>query len=133
MRECERVCATLPQEIYRVRKPVIYASIPRIEDVCGKRMLLQLQPSIGSKRACASSQIDTKSFKALCRVDGNKEGVEMFWELFEEFSNADRQLLIKFATGRTRLAQGERITIYISGNNDKMFPHGSTCGNNMSF
>ena len=53
--------------------------------------------------------------------------------MVESFDNSDRQLLIKFATGRTRLAQGDKIEISMSGSNDSEFPHGTTCSNAMRF
>ena len=62
-----------------------------IEDVCGKRMLLQLLPHIASRRACASNIIDIKSFKAHCHVGGSEAAKKMFWEVFEEFENEAKE------------------------------------------
>ena len=96
-----------------------------IEDVCGKRMLIHMLPHLASKRACASGKIDIKTLKAACTVryygqeeaDENKkrkkEVKDRFWRVMESFDHADRQLLIKFATGRNRLAPGEGLTVEI--------------------
>ena len=42
-------------------------------------------PHLASRRACASSVIDIKSFKALVKVRGGEDEMKMFWEVFEEF------------------------------------------------
>lgn len=51
----------------------------------------------------------------------------------ETFSHEDRQLFVKFATGRNRLAQGDELTVSITDENDERLPHGGTCGNYVEF
>jgi len=55
----------------------------------------------------------------------------MFWEVITEMSNEDRQLLLKFMTGRTRLQPGVQQTIEFESkheDSDKRLPIGHTCG-----
>ena len=88
-----------------------------IQDVCGKRLLIHMLPHLASRRACASSKIDIKTLKAVVSLHcylsiddedqkkkAEKEAKDRFWRVMETFSHEDRQLLVKFATGRTRLA-----------------------------
>jgi len=95
-----------------------------IEDVCGKRMLIHMLPHLASRRACASSKITIKALKAVVRLDVDncdddedakkekeKERKDRFWRVMETFSHEDRQLFVKFATGRNRLAQGDELTV----------------------
>ena len=80
-------------------------------------MLLQMLPNLAAKRACASSKIEIKALKAVISLHnygggyGENEDEEndddpkkRFWRVMESFSHEDRQLFVKFATGRTRLA-----------------------------
>ena len=60
----------------------------------------------------------------------------MFWRMIEEISNEDRQLLLKFMCGRTRLQPGVRQTINFENKrggfkSDKRLPIGHTCGNSI--
>ena len=97
-----------------------------ILDVCGKRLLIHMLPHLASRRACANSVIDMSSLKAVTHLDNSfyddekseeeqekirKERTDRFWRVIESFSNEDRSLFIKFATGRKRLAQGDSLTV----------------------
>ena len=91
-----------------------------INDVCGKRLMMHMLPHLAGRRACASSKIDMKALKAVTRlhahVHGDQEStpeqrkekekamIARFWKVIESFSNDDRSLFVKFATGRQRLA-----------------------------
>lgn len=59
--------------------------------------------------------------------------VDRFWRVMESFEYKDRQLFVKFATGRTRLAQGDSLEVSISGKNDDRLPDAGTCGNYVGF
>lgn len=109
-------------------------------------MLLQMLPNLASKRACASSKIDIKALKAVISLsidccdygeeDGEKDrdsAKERFWRVMESFSHEDRQLFVKFATGRTRLAQGDSLSVTINSPDDNRLPDAGTCGNYCSF
>ena len=100
-----------------------------IEDVCGKRLMMHMLPHLASRRACASNKIDMKSLKAVTRIEcygydedlsesemkkKKKEIKARFWRVIESFSHEDRGLFVKFATGRTRLAQGDNVTVELS-------------------
>ena len=77
-------------------------------------------PHLASRRACASSVIDMRSLRAVTNVSFNfhhgdsynpedmekdkKEAIARFWRVIEKYSNEDKSLFVKFATGRTRLA-----------------------------
>ena len=61
-----------------------------------------------------------------------KEIKKRFWKVIESFSNEDRSLFIKFATGRQRLAQGDILRVslpYGTGADDGRLPTSGTCGN----
>ena len=61
-----------------------------------------------------------------------KELKAKFWKVIESFSNEDRSLFVKFATGRTRLAQGDNLTVEIplaQTSDDGRLPTAGTCGN----
>ena len=103
-----------------------------IEDVCGKRMLLHMTPKVAANRACAAPKIEISALKVVSRVEGSDKFQKMIWEMLESFSYEDRALFVKFATGRTRLAQGDRLYIDSSGQNDDRLPHGTTCSNQTS-
>ena len=89
-----------------------------IQDVCGKRMLVHMLSHLACRRACASSKIEMKALKAVICLEADfyreedetirkkleEEAKERFWRVMESFSYEDRQLFVKFATGRTRLA-----------------------------
>ena len=83
-------------------------------------------PHLAGRRACANSKIDIKSLKAVTSFciyfhgDGMSEEEEKkmkkklkarFWKIMESFSNEDRSLFVKFATGRQRLAQGDSLEV----------------------
>ena len=67
-------------------------------------MLSFVKPEITKRRTSSSSKIDIAAMKASTDLHGGDiESYERFWQVFEEFSNDDRQLLLKFMSGRTRL------------------------------
>ena len=92
-------------------------------------------------RACSDNIIDLEAFKKSTNFGGNDELEEKFWEVVEGFTNKERQMLIKFMCGRTRLQQGSEQYIepgYRSDDSDdddnpvnQRFPVGHTCGNSM--
>ena len=51
--------------------------------------------------------------------------------MFAEISNDDRQLVLKFMSGRSRLQPGVKQHISIRGKNEDRLPVGHTCGNTM--
>jgi len=56
----------------------------------------------------------------------------MLWQTCEEMANEDRQLLLKFMSGRSRLQPGVEQRIDMKENdNDNRLPIGHTCGNSM--
>ena len=80
---------------------------------------MHMLPHLASRRACASNKIDMKSLKAVTRIEVysysedrseeeekkfRKKLKTRFWKVIESFSNEDRSLFVKFATGRQRLA-----------------------------
>ena len=67
-------------------------------------MLSFVKPDITKRRTSSSSKIDIDAMKASTDFSGgDNETYERFWQVFEEFSNDDRQLFLKFMSGRTRL------------------------------
>lgn len=69
---------------------------------------------------CSSNKIDVGAFKAstIFRQSGcdkkEKDRVEsMFWEVIESMSNEDRQLVLKFMSGRSRLQPEVEQNIYV--------------------
>ena len=109
---------------------------------------MHMLPHLASRRACASSKIDMKALRAVTRFAFSSQGSEdqsqeeekklkkeakkRFWKVIESFSNEDRSLFIKFATGRQRLAQGDDMTVnltYGDSPDDGRLPTAGTCGN----
>lgn len=62
-----------------------------------------MTPKIAMARACSDSIIDLQAFKASTYFDGSESLKDRFWSVIEEFTNMERQMLIKFMCGRTRL------------------------------
>lgn len=83
-----------------------------LEDVGTRKIMNLLSPAIAKKRICADSKISLAAFKASTTVstselEENGEKYEkMFWQMVEEMKNEDRQLLLKFMCGRSRLEPG---------------------------
>ena len=105
-----------------------------IQDVCGKNFLLHLTPKLAEKRACAAATIDVESIKLVTNFYATNEAFkDRFWKVVGSFSNQDRSLLVKFATGRTRLAQGDRMEIRSNpADNEARLPTAGTCSNYMN-
>lgn len=137
-------------EKYTQQEDIQYRCVMQgIEDVCGKRLMMHMLPHLASRRACASNKIDMKSLKAVTRIECygyneelsesemNKKKKEIkarFWRVIESFSHEDRGLFVKFATGRTRLAQGDNVTVELNANEmgedeGGRLPTAGTCGN----
>lgn len=55
----------------------------------------------------------------------------MFWQMIEEISNEDRQRILKFMCGRSRLQPGVTQTFDWKDTGDGRLPIGHTCGNSM--
>jgi hypothetical protein len=53
--------------------------------------------------------------------------VEMFWQVVQELTNAERQQLLRFISGRSRLGQAERYAIQLVNRSDQMLPTAATC------
>ena len=69
-----------------------------------------MTPQIAKKRICGDSTINLAAFKASTECEdeyGDDSKMEdMFWQMVEEMENKDRQLLLKFMCGRSRLEPG---------------------------
>ena len=86
-----------------------------MEDVGTRKIMALLTPQIAKRRICSSATIDLAAFKASTQfgahVGGTSEEKEkkkeelvaMFWAMVEGMANEDRQLLLKFMCGRSRL------------------------------
>ena len=90
---------------------VLYQSF---EDVANRDIMAILTPTIAKRRICSSSIISLEAFKASTDFNfsggpeiydekDKKEAKDLFWKMIEEISNEDRQLILKFMCGRTRL------------------------------
>ena len=78
------------------------------EDTVTKKVLSITPAEIAKKRTCSSSEINVDAFKASTEIeydDGNY--AETFWEIIREITNKERQMVLKFMTGRTRLQPGQ--------------------------
>ena len=68
-----------------------------------------MTPEIAKRRICSSATIDFGAFKASTYFHGlhdekeKEKYTKMFLEVVEDMNNEDRQLLLKFMSGRTRL------------------------------
>ena len=56
---------------------------------------------------------------------------QWFWEIFEDMSKKDRELLLKFMSGDSRLKPNDHYGISI-GSYDSDFPKGHTCSCSLS-
>mmetsp|Transcript_3428 Transcript_3428/g.4537 ORF Transcript_3428/g.4537 Transcript_3428/m.4537 type:complete len:90 (+) Transcript_3428:2498-2767(+) len=79
-------------------------------------MLAHLSASEAANRTSAKPFITTAAFKAGCRiyVSSSEEGqknLKWFWEIFDEMSKKDRELLLKFMSGDSRLKEGNHYSI----------------------
>ena len=57
-------------------------------------------------RVCGKKTIDVAALKAITTYPGADEDepeIQRFWRVFEQFSDAERALYLKFVWGRTRL------------------------------
>ena len=94
-------------------------------------------------RACGKQTIDLDNLRKHTsfssglknkKVDGNKNYEEAFWEVLNEYSEADKKLYLRFVTGRAKLpldlkAQEYQHTITSMGGNDSTLPQAHTCFN----
>ena len=81
-----------------------------LEDVGTRTLMGLMTPQIAKKRICGDSTINLAAFKASTECEdeyGDDSKMEdMFWQMVEEMENKDRQLLLKFMCGRSRLEPG---------------------------
>ena len=90
-----------------------------------------MTPKLAASRACSAPRIEIDALKTVCRFDTSEDDEyrKMFWEVIESFSYADRALLVKFTTGRSRLAPGDRMSIRSYTKDDNRMPTSATCSN----
>jgi hypothetical protein len=80
----------------------------------GTYCLELLTPEIAIRRASSSAEITSEALKSMIRLepsetrrsDEQKKTAKWFFEVIEEMSNLERQLLCKFWSGRNRLIIG---------------------------
>ena len=58
---------------------------------------------------------------------------DLFMSIFQEMDNSDRQLLLKFMCGRSRLQPGVEQWVNFQYAAAVRFPVGHTCGNSLDF
>lgn len=80
------------------------------EDVVTRQILSSLTPALAKRRIVSSPTIDVKAFMASTvfkfhEVD-EQEGKERFEWVLNNISNAERQEVLRFITGRKRLQPG---------------------------
>ena len=54
-------------------------------------------------RACGAKDIETAALKAITDTPATDKWVKMFWEMFETFTQDERQKYLKFVWGRVKL------------------------------
>jgi len=91
------------------------------------------------RRVCGSPEVDISSLKRHTQyrqgVDKDSPHIKMFWQVLEDFSQADRRLFLRFAWGRERLPLESEYTtdhdmkVFPSdrGDGDKVLPEAETC------
>ena len=101
-----------------------------------------LTPEIAKRRTCSSATVDFEAFKVSTNFgsdfyernpvtdDKIEAAKSMFLDIVSEMENEDRQLLLKFMTGRTRLQPGVSQTINFVARKEGL-PQGHVCGNSM--
>lgn len=55
------------------------------------------------RRACGMDEITVEAFKKITVPKDESKTVKMFWEMFENFSQEERQLYLKYVWGRNNL------------------------------
>lgn len=61
-----------------------------------------------------------------------KKILKWFWEIFDEMKKKDRELLLKFLSGDSRIVPGSRYSIYFANYDiNNGFPTASTCSLSM--
>jgi E3 ubiquitin-protein ligase HERC2 len=92
-------------------------------------------------RIVGPTEIDTDRLKGMTSYqscDENDEYIQRFWRVFEQFTQEERSLYLKFVWGRSRLPppdadRVQRHTIYLmhqrgsNSNHDQMLPQAHTC------
>ena len=83
------------------------------EDVVTRKVLGVLTADVARRRICSDATISSAEFKASTKFaihSGPDEKLEeytnLFMSIFDELENTDRQLLLKFMCGRSRLQPG---------------------------
>ena len=100
-----------------------------------ERLLSHISPQIAANRTSAKPLITTAAMRKACIVHHDathKDGpntVKWFWEIFEEMGKKDRELLLKFMSGDSRLVPGSRYGVTMRDGSE--FPEGHTCGLSM--
>ena len=115
--------------------------------VCGTPVVQFLTPEVANSRACGPAKIVFDQFKSSVEVSSKENQCdyieddvyaefkvkhditqEWFWQIVESMSDKDRQRLLKFWTGRTRLVHDSPLEFRIIQENQKdSLPVSNTC------
>jgi hypothetical protein len=79
------------------------------------------------QRVCGSPVVDVARWRQMTEAPHGEPTVEMFWQVVQELTNAERQQLLRFISGRSRLGQAERYAIQLVNRSDQMLPTAATC------
>ena len=91
-----------------------------LQDSVGERTLLHMTEQIAANRTSSKPLITVAAFKAACRVhydrsDLGKKTYKMFWEIFAEMDKKDRERMLKFMSGDSRIVPSNRYSISMHG------------------
>ena len=105
-----------------------------VDSVCGKLLLHMLTEQSAEARGCSSKQISWRAIMQQVTFDYSveKKTREMFIWVIKQMTNSERQSLLKFWSGASRLIPNRDYTVanqYVETDiADKSFPEAHTCG-----
>jgi len=82
-----------------------------IEAVCGRLTLKMLNEETIETRACSSKQVSWQAMKRQFKFDCERSVKEKFLWCIKEMTSLDRQKLLKFMSGATRLIPNENYYV----------------------
>lgn len=82
-----------------------------VETVCGKFLLKMLTEEMAEARGCSSKQVSWQAMKRQLVFSCERRSKENFLWCIKEMTNTERQKLLKFFTGATRLIPNQQYDI----------------------
>lgn len=105
------------------------AIIRGIKATASPLTLRMLTPVSGPLIAFSTPKINADVLISQLVFDNDAGEINVnFKQMILDFSNKERQLLLKFITGSSRMGPNRRLYISYAGDEDKSYPIGHTCG-----